>query len=391
MNAIPQNDPALMLLLICVCIVASLAAMALYPGYIGITRRNSLFVWSAALLCATCACIVRGLGLKAGVQSAGGMPLEKDIFPAAACAFLFVLLTVPFAAKLYLRLVAGQPAPRNKAPHSQELPPGIIGDSFAAALIAVTGWLAYDSPFLATLGICMLLMLLYPLLNHPQEAPRTVDNADLAASRDRILQMLADGKITADDSIGLLTALGTSALRQASPPLTHGRKLVLFGAALVLLGFFLPWFSFNLQKELEGAEARAGIKLPAFSAIAPQFRSQVQSFQKSQSNTGDSQEDFMMINSPNTNIVGGDIVHGLGWLVLALAMGAAALPYLARHLDRHTQRTLTFLALGIGAVVLTYLLSQFLRAAAIGIVFAVCGYVCAFIGEVKDSCPAAAA
>ena len=85
------------------------------------------------------------------------------------------------------------------------------------------------------------------------------------------------------------------------------------------------------------------------------------------------------------DIAGGDMPHGLGWLVLVIALASAALPYIATHMDHKTQTTVSLFALGIGSIVVLYLLSREFDLIAIGLILTALGYALAFIGALKES------
>jgi hypothetical protein len=152
--------------------------------------------------------------------------------------------------------------------------------------------------------------------------------------------------------------------------MTPARKLVCAGAALVLIGFFLPWFSFNAADEVKRgvnqAAGQLGQMLPDINASLP---------------GGGLSFDF---NTPSIHRNGGEMPHSLGWIVLVLAVGAAALPFLAATMARQTQRTLAFGALGTGAFAVIYLLMQDVRHAGIGMILAIAGYALEFAGTMRD-------
>jgi hypothetical protein len=59
--------------------------------------------------------------------------------------------------------------------------------------------------------------------------------------RNRILQMVEDGKISTDEGTELLEAMGRSTALQGQDKFSRTDIAVLCGVALVVLGFFLPW------------------------------------------------------------------------------------------------------------------------------------------------------
>jgi len=61
------------------------------------------------------------------------------------------------------------------------------------------------------------------------------------AERDRILRMVEEAKITAQEGSELLDAIGKSSALRGEEKFSRVDILMLVGVALVVLGFFLPW------------------------------------------------------------------------------------------------------------------------------------------------------
>lgn len=61
------------------------------------------------------------------------------------------------------------------------------------------------------------------------------------AERNRILQMVEDGKISTEEGTELLDAMGRSSALQGQDKFSRLDIAILCGVALVILGFFLPW------------------------------------------------------------------------------------------------------------------------------------------------------
>ncbi len=180
--------------------------------------------------------------------------------------------------------------------------------------------------------------------------------------------MLAAGKITAEESAELLHALESNAMPFASAPapMSAARRLALAGAVFVLIGFFLPWFSFSPGAKLQQAMNQMGGEL------------------------GMQLSEFPMANIMKSTVVrfnGGDIGNGLGWLVRLLGVTAAVLPFFAKPLDRGTLRNLHWLSLGIGGLLVLYVLSSDVSSVRIGLVVVLIGYVCEGIAIRREDAP----
>jgi hypothetical protein len=68
------------------------------------------------------------------------------------------------------------------------------------------------------------------------------DNSSVnTAERDRILKMVEEGKINTEEGTELLDAMGRSSALRGEEKFSSVDMIMLIGAALVVLGFFLPW------------------------------------------------------------------------------------------------------------------------------------------------------
>ena len=287
----------------------------------------------------------------------------------AACSFLLIVLAVPFALKLYRAWTGIAVTEAEKAP-------GAVGvrawlspaNGIFAGLIAACATGAYDCQFLGIFALLAGCLLIQPLIN-TVGADNTSSTAapTLAAEREKVLSLLEAGRINAEESADLLNALGGSSQPAASKKaVSRSQQLTLIGAGLVLIGFFLPWFSINPGQELNRMTGQmqgmimdmsGDLRLPEMTNFTSQ--------------------------TPTLRISGGDIAHGLGWLVLLLGLGTAALPHVAGTMDGNTQRTISFIALGIGGIMLFWLISQNLRFLSAGVIVALAGYVIEFVGLLK--------
>jgi hypothetical protein len=75
------------------------------------------------------------------------------------------------------------------------------------------------------------------------------DNASVnTAERDRILKMVEEGKINTEEGTELLDAMGRSSAMRGEEKFSRVDMIMLMGAALVVLGFFLPWVYIRMQQ-----------------------------------------------------------------------------------------------------------------------------------------------
>lgn len=216
------------------------------------------------------------------------------------------------------------------------------------------------------IGLCALLA--YPLIKTlfqpASELPPPPPEAS-GDERQRVLALLEGGKITAEEAADLLSALAQSpaASTDSASPINGPRRVMMVGAAVSLLGFFLPWFSLHINQAINSVQQ----SLPQF----PSFPHPA------------------MPNDTVVTIHGGDVSHGIGWIILAIALGAAGLPLLwpARGNEASQQRKIIFIALLIGSIAIGYLLSgSFTSYISIeaGLVLTMVGYVFLWIGAVRE-------
>jgi hypothetical protein len=292
-----------------------------------------------------------------------------------ACAALLPLLGLPFLMRLYLKLIGGHLTDAEKLPSMDGVRAWLtLGNLICAVLIPVCVWRIFDVSLTVTYAVTFGLLLAYPVFNMASAAPQPVPAApveDLSAEREKVLRLLEVGKITADESAELLNALGQS-VPQRSPlanetEISPARKIVLLGAALLLLGFFLPWFAINPGQMLSQATAQMQQTMGGMMPGNPMPQ--------------------MNLSMPNTGTVqvhAGDVQHGLGWWILALGIGAAVLPFFATNLKADLQKKVILAALAIGAFLLVYLLSSAIRYVSVGVIMALAGYALEFVGTLKE-------
>lgn len=284
-----------------------------------------------------------------------------------ACTALLIIFAVPLGIKLYRAWTGIQVSPEEKSPGGIGVRAWLTpGNLIVSALVAGCAAGAYDYQFFGVFALLVGCLLIQPLINTasvPAPAPAAAPESTLTAEREKVLSLLENGRITAEESADLLNALGSTSQTVKPPaPVSRQQRMALVGAGLVLLGFFLPWFSYNPGKEL--------------SRMTGQMQGMAQGFMPE----GMSMPGMPAIATQTLNISGGDIGKGLGWLVLLLGLGVAALPHVAATMDAATRRMISFISLGIGGIVLLWLVSQNLRLINVGLILALAGYAVEFLG-----------
>jgi hypothetical protein len=285
---------------------------------------------------------------------------------------LMVLAGMPLVIKLYRAWMGGRVSEKERAAGAAGFRAWLSPLNLVLAIIvAICVEYAYGYSGLAVFAVEIMALLAYPLMMDSRSgaassaSAETADN--LTVEREKVLAMLEAGKITAEESAELLSALG-STLREpgrAQTQLLPAQRTMLIGAALVLVGFFMPWFSVNLGEEMQRLSGQIQQQMNQFSQQMPGMPAQ------SPSNLPN-----LFDNAPagTIRVAGGDVPHGLGWIILVASLGAAILPLIAQHLEAESQRTVTMVTLGAGTLLLIYLLTSNPRWISIGLVLATVGY-----------------
>jgi hypothetical protein len=261
-------------------------------------------------------------------------------------------------------------------------------------------------------GVLLLLITLgasvaYPIFNSaPSPSKDEEDEAEdtnLAAARERVLNMLEAGTVSATESAELLNALSEpSAPNRSTPPAaTRGRKLILCGGALLLIGVFLPWFKIDIGAEMDRALRGSGVSTSQSTVAKMQTILERSGVAMDQSIAVNGQKlldqigpnkatpvnvaiDFFR-NVPPIEVRGGDLEKGLGWIVLLLGLAVALHPYLVTtRLSPDGLHKAALLCLGIGAFIMIYILSQSFRFASIGLLIVIIGYALEIAGQIME-------
>jgi hypothetical protein len=299
-------------------------------------------------------------------------PVVAALLVSAITAFFAVPLLVAQWQKWFARGAAGIKQPDSPA----WITGGDIICIMGAALCAYVGG---DSAFGATnwslsgwavAALGLLVLSLGPIarliLQAEPTPPITVD--PLSDDRQRVLKLLEENRITADESAELLNALGQTKATTPVPSLnfTTQNKLLLIGAAIVFVGFLLPWFAINLGQEMG--------RLTHPTQMNRMTRPTQWTFYTPQPVQGAIPGQAFNIQTATSYISGGDVARGLGWLILFAAVAVACLPLIDRLSD-HARRTTSFILLALGAALLLYLLSSSWRHVHVGIVIVIGGYI----------------
>ncbi|MDD5348836.1 MAG: hypothetical protein PHQ12_01375 [Chthoniobacteraceae bacterium] len=356
------KDPQFLFLLFAgLCVAAALAfrGMVFFRQKCGLGRERAYLLSVGTVLAAA------GVGFYRAIElhNVEHRPDQEALF-IALCSGLGVLFGVPLAVKLYQAWMGGYCSEKERAPGAEGarawLSPLHLFLAFAVSLCAMKG---FGYPFLGTLALLILALLAYPVATLAMSQPSAVEppTETLKEEREKVLSMLDAGKITAEESAELLNALGSTTAPRM-PRSTPRQRLAWIGAGLVLIGFFLPWLRINPGEELHHLAGQMANQMGVLQQKMPGMPGMPQLPQG------------LEIQTPTVSVAGGDLPHGLGWLVLLLGIAAAALPVIASDMDLATRRMARMAALGAGSVVLVYLVTQNFRFLSVGIFIALAGY-----------------
>ena len=349
-------------------IFLTLVALVFIPGIFWFRKYTGLSA-DKGYLALLASVVAAGVQIFARAQSVPKMIGRSDVGWSAIAAGTCIVFATAFVLRLWGRWIGGQATPDESQAGQVGVRAWFCASNVVVGLaIVICAWSGYDvSPLFTAVAVGGALAA-YPLLRMESAAPAiSVVPDHSSGEREKIVAMLEGGKITADECADLLQALGaTVRVPSRQIPLTSSQRLLLIGAALVALGFFLPWIVIN-----PGAEAgrmmsqfgmKMGLEMPGGGLAMPNPQ----------------------IQTPTISYAGGDIQRGLGWAALALALGAALIPYIATTLDAATARTVRLLCLGIGGIIVLYLLTQNIRFVGIGLVVAVSGYALEIAGALRE-------
>lgn len=303
-----------------------------------------------------------------GMTARSGFELEQVGWILAPS--FVVTYAVAMGALLYHKWIGGHLTEEERQPRREGLAAWLSPFRiFMSLVIAFSAWQGYGYSFWAILLFCLALLAAYPLFSWSTDKedsmiPQTPE--ELSAERTRVLAMLESGKINAEECSELLSALGETLRppRDSAQQLTPARKLLLAGGAVLVVAFFLPWFRYDvggmMTQKLGGEMTRLGVQPIGFDAMP------------------------MQLNGMVVSVSGGDVARGLGWLVLLLGLGAAALPFTARQLSRRDARNYALAALVVGLFVLLYVIAGNLRYIHVGAALALVAYATLLAGTLRE-------
>lgn len=359
----------------------ALLSVFYYIRFSAVPKERALALWVSALLL-TIGWFALFLG-QGGERRLRNQTEGLMVMSAMLC----FIIAVPFVVRLWSKWVQGNLTEEERTPGAVGWRAWFRGGNIIAALIiAVLASKGFMIPLplmlLATFGA----LAVYPAILSVGEMPAPssesppISGDNLAMEREKVLSMLEAGKISAEESAELLTALGATVRHAQAAPvaMTSAQRLVLVGAAVLLIGFFLPWLVFNPGKELNHMMGNVTTHMQNMmppGMTAPQGMPDFHNLA--------SQGMFPQVNM-EVQIAGGSIGKGMGWMALGMGLLAALLPYFARAMDDPTQRLVRFLALGGGAAIILYVFTSAPRSVGIGLIVAALGIALEFVGVARE-------
>ena len=373
--------------------IATCCFMMFVVGMVTFGRYTGLR-WAQAMLALLCAVIGAGAymwdrgdkePIPPGNDEHQWARMIIDIIAGGCCIVLLVALVL----RLWGRWIGGKSTPAEFQPGMQGIRGWFGGANvFVGTSIVITAWLGFSmSPVFSAIWVSLVFAAQPLLLSNRLDkgkayaTPPATQAEDLSPEREKIVSMLENGKLNAEEAAELLQALRSTAPGAGAPirpVLTPGQRLMLIGAAIVTVGFFLPWFVFNPGQEINQMIG---------SLHVPQISLQQHATASSRALLPEISPDLLaqpQISTGAVYVSGGDIGHGMGWAALFLVLGSALLPYLSANLDETATRALRMLTLGVGCLIMLYLVTQNLRHVYVGSAVALLGYVVAVLGAMRE-------
>lgn len=309
----------------------------------------------------------------------GGGPLGALSLLARGLVFVFA---VPFAVRQFRMWLFDIANERERRTGSAGFGAAFgFGNILCMIGIILCGWMGWWlSPIVLTTGVVGL-VLAYPAVNTLgeniglAEPPTPEAPTNLNEERERVMAMLEDGRITVEESKELLQALGqTIPSHRTMRPLMEQHRLSIIGAAVVLAAFFLPWFGINLGNEMNRMTRQ----------WMPQSQRHAEQMDMLRSTVFDWAG--MKLQTPTAYIHGGDIGRGMGWMVLAASILAAMAMFISLFpsVEPNVGKLISLSLLGVGSILVMYLLTTALRHIHIGIIAVAVGYAFQWIGLLRS-------
>lgn len=364
-SMIPVSNMPLIVVLLAVTVALAGSFLLFNPKSSGLSAPKSILIFACTWLA------VMATGVVMIQTTLNREPPDLVALKLAKIMVLFAI-GVPFVTRLYVKWIGGKMTPAERAGGAVGVRAWLSPSNVIMAIVvAVMAWLVFDYPLVLMLLITFGLLLITPATHNigAVDMPSDPRPEPFGSEREKVLAMLENGRITVEESADLLNALAASQPAAVAPvePLSPARRLMMIGSCIVLAGFFFPWITKFPGKELartmqsmqEGFGENFPLQMPDLSL--PQV-------------------------SPNLRVsaVGAEIEHGLGWMILALAITAALLPVFVKSMDRATLRLLQLLALGVGTVILLSVVSSSIRWVSFGLVATIAGYAVIWIGLLRE-------
>ncbi|MCL2640466.1 MAG: hypothetical protein FWD53_06455, partial [Phycisphaerales bacterium] len=310
------------------------------------------------------------------VGSEGAAPVQV-----LACTVAF-MLGLGIVVKCFRAVVMGRMTEHERAVNMRGLrawlsPMSVVSlVGFAVGMSVAVGW----SLWWVLMPLAMLTA--YPLirmaLHDERAAEKEEDAEDLTEERNRVLTLVETGKISGEDAAELIAALGQSRVAKESGKMSVGRKVMLLGGLLVVVGLCLPWFKVDLNL---GQAVHVGIP-SSVQGWAP--RAQTLTVRKA---PGTPREETWWY----ATVRAGDVRAELGWIIVGLGMVVATLPlvWAVDARSRRVHRGISVAAMGAGSVLLLYVVSGVMSAGQgvtmqAGMFLMMAGYAVVWVGVVRE-------
>ncbi len=344
-----------------------LSILAIYPikRYLDISFLKAVGIWFISVVAGAAFIVYRMYQ----VERMRGLPynLKEDMMIGAIFGGVMFLFLVPLAIKLYRKWIGGVLSETEKQADMDGVRAWLtVGNLICCAGISVCSGMAFPVSGWGILFLTVGAVLAYPLINlFSQSSQRSTSppappvHDENSKEREKILSLMEEGKITPEESAELLNALAAP-LPASSQPTPNIRNLLAIGGTLVLIGFFLPWFSVDVGQEMNKAMTEVSKMMPKNMPAPPQGN-------------------FFTQNINMKNVASGADMGGIAFGAMLLGLCVAVLPFLALNLDPSSRQTLMLIGLAGGSAILLYLLSRNFRFISYGFLLVLAGYVCEWL------------
>ena len=372
MSEYSYNSDELIVAVVITALIAMMLFTVWYSYHLRLRPGKALPFAALVQAAGTLCLLVTELRVVSGTPLLLCLPRSPMIGLLAAAAFLGLMgFGVGLLAKVYRACVMEIATDAERLPGAKLLRAWLGPMNLVTAMGTVLGgYYALGWSPAATSIAALALLLAFPLLNSLGGKAVAGEPDASAEERRRVLALVETGKVSAEDGAELLAALSqshASAVPDEQGGISGNRRLMLAGAAILLVGFFLPWLTVHWINSVTESHLPQGISQLLNVPFPPPVPVNLE-----------------------VDVRGGDLSYGLGWFILLLGIGTAVLPLVwpTRPANRQAQRSLSLVALGAGSLLVLYVFSGYLTTKGlelkVGLILTLLGYAILWAGGTRE-------